>query len=110
MGILVGVFSSEDQLNDALGGLFEHGVYETDVFLMRGEKAQVPMPALPNIARVEGDMADLRLTKEENERFRKLANDGNIICFVFTESDQMQAAMNILQIADEMENLHPDDY
>ncbi len=105
MSILAGVFHAEQQLDEALSRLFTHGVFETDVFLMRGEKAVTPMPALPNVAMVEGDLADLSITEEERKKLKMKADEGKIICFVFAEPDQERVVKNVFQIADEMVDL-----
>jgi hypothetical protein len=110
MPILAGVFNDEVTLNDVLGALYEHGVYESDVFLMRGSTAQVAMPALPNVAMAEGVLEDLRITDSERAKFAKRAEEGKVVCFVFVEDDQTRAAMNVMQMAEEVVDLSADDY
>lgn len=109
MAIVAGVFNNEITLNEVLGQLYEIGIFESDIFLMRGSTAQAAMPALPNVAMAEGALEDLRITEEERKRFQQRAEEGRIVCFVFVEQDYMRATMNALQHAEEVVDLSADD-
>lgn len=110
MPILAGVFSDEVTLNNVLGELYNHGVFESDVFLMRGNTAQVAMPALPNVAMADGALEDLRITDEERKKFQEQADEGKVVCFVFVEPDQIRPAMNAMQLAEQVVDLSSDDH
>ena len=123
MPLLAGVFATEADLRHALLELNKVPIISEDIALLRPPLSPqtiqnvmppVPpppgvsnaLPVMPDLATLaSGSMENVRIAKEERERYDRIASEGATIAFVWIEPDKAEAAQTAMRAATQIDDL-----